>query len=1065
MNNIIKNIKENKYSLDELKDIAKKYNIKIKTKKNRLKNILNYLSKEYKTYPKIEDKNFLKTLYQKKEFYENRYILPEVKGDLQKELCPSKDKKFKLLSHQVVLRNYMNFNTPYNGVLVFHGMGSGKTCSSITIAESYKKSLGNTYTNKVLVLVSGDTIEENFRNEIHNINKGYNQCTFSDYINYQPYDSEELKKKKVENLIDKNYEIEHYQKLSNILSTKKEELNSEEFKKWIEQTYSNRVFIIDEVHNLKIKDKDEKGTIKRYEAVKLIATYSKNLKLVLLSGTPMSHTAKEIVSILNLLLLNDKYESLKIKDIFNTKNELTKNGIKEISKYSKLYISYLIKENPFTFPSKKYSEDSLYISEFINKKFNINLFPKVKTEFKIIPCVMKDKQKENYINYLSEKKNNIQDIIQLQLIKYDYKVKKSIYNIDFNEFTESNIENLSSKFYQLLQNIKKSPGPIFIYTNYKEKGIYMIASMLLKNGININNSRDDKNNPLFSKLFRSKRFKPLKSKQICSICSNLEKEEHKNHVFSPMLFDFIIGETNEMVQKSIINKFNDPSNVNGEKLKIIIGSSVLKEGVSFFKVRQLHIMEPWHNKSRLEQVIARGMRHCSHKDLKEEDRNISLFLYCSTLNNKYDNNKNKNIINNLQKFFDKTTEKKIPIEYAKPTENNKEPLLSFDIIMYKRSEVLDYYIKKVEKIIKINAFDCALNKRLNIDTLKPEEKYMCTGFEEEDYKLDEKDIDLSTYDNVFLTPYIKYTISIINQLFEKSIILSYKKLKTNINLQEKIYTLNDYYILRKALDTIIPKMDNMKNFQYIMKHKNKYGYIFVREVENDIIYIFKEFENQTNFVRSDFEVIPIYENKYNEYIKKEDNSLINLFNILEKENKEKRGEKLYYRVLTQEKIEKKVKKVKEKSALEIIKEKDPLQNHVNDAEYVGIIFIDRQDDKNFKNKLWIRKTSKNRNKKDNSNIKQYNAGAECYPKKEKDIKEIIKDLWKYIDENKHKEFYNKNKNIYDIITTDIKINLLKKSDKKYKKKQGLCNFIIVLLKFLQDKKVNNKIWFKKLKYY
>ena len=73
----------------------------------------------------------------------------------------------------------------------------------------------------------------------------------------------------------------------------------------------------------------------------------------------------------------------------------------------------------------------------------------------------------------------------------------------------------------------------------------------------------------------------------------------------------------------------------GERLKIIIGSSVLKEGVSFFRTRQLHILEPWHNKSRLEQVVGRGLRHCSHKDLKPEDRNIEIFLYCATLDNKY----------------------------------------------------------------------------------------------------------------------------------------------------------------------------------------------------------------------------------------------------------------------------------------------------------------------------------------------------------------------------------------------------------------------------------------------
>ena len=43
---------------------------------------------------------------------------------------------------------------------------------------------------------------------------------------------------------------------------------------------------------------------------------------------------------------------------------------------------------------------------------------------------------------------------------------------------------------------------------------------------------------------------------------------------------------------------------------------------------------------------------------------------------------------------------------------------------------------------------------------------------------------------------------------------------------------NNYYILRKALDIIVPKVDNMKNFQHVIKHKRKYGYIFVRKMNN-----------------------------------------------------------------------------------------------------------------------------------------------------------------------------------------------------------------------------------------
>ena len=43
------------------------------------------------------------------------------------------------------VRNFMSFQTPYNSLLVYHGLGTGKTCSSINVCEemrSYLKQIG-----------------------------------------------------------------------------------------------------------------------------------------------------------------------------------------------------------------------------------------------------------------------------------------------------------------------------------------------------------------------------------------------------------------------------------------------------------------------------------------------------------------------------------------------------------------------------------------------------------------------------------------------------------------------------------------------------------------------------------------------------------------------------------------------------------------------------------------------------------------------------------------------------------------------------------------------------------
>jgi hypothetical protein len=72
-------------------------------------------------------------------------IFTPYKEDLQDETknisCDEIGKdtgKIGLLTHQKIVREYMNLYTPYRGLLLYHGLGSGKTCSSIAIAEGLK---------------------------------------------------------------------------------------------------------------------------------------------------------------------------------------------------------------------------------------------------------------------------------------------------------------------------------------------------------------------------------------------------------------------------------------------------------------------------------------------------------------------------------------------------------------------------------------------------------------------------------------------------------------------------------------------------------------------------------------------------------------------------------------------------------------------------------------------------------------------------------------------------------------------------------------------------------------
>jgi len=64
---------------------------------------------------------------------------------------------------------------------------------------------------------------------------------------------------------------------------------------------------------------------------------------------------------------------------------------------------------------------------------------------------------------------------------------------------------------------------------------------------------------------------------------------------------------------------------------VVIISQTGTEGIDLKNIRQVHILEPWYNMNRIEQVIGRARRNCSHKELPESERNVQIFLHSCSL--------------------------------------------------------------------------------------------------------------------------------------------------------------------------------------------------------------------------------------------------------------------------------------------------------------------------------------------------------------------------------------------------------------------------------------------------
>ena len=95
--------------------------------------------------------NFINTLFEP-----YRQALEEERKNVS---CDRGDGGFSLMTHQAIVRDYINLYTPYRGLLLYHGLGAGKTCASISIAEGIK-------TEKQIVIMTPASLRENYMSEL-----------------------------------------------------------------------------------------------------------------------------------------------------------------------------------------------------------------------------------------------------------------------------------------------------------------------------------------------------------------------------------------------------------------------------------------------------------------------------------------------------------------------------------------------------------------------------------------------------------------------------------------------------------------------------------------------------------------------------------------------------------------------------------------------------------------------------------------------------------------------------------------------------------------------------------
>jgi hypothetical protein len=232
-----------------------------------------------------------------------------------------------LFTTQKIVRDYLSAESPYRGLLVYHGLGVGKTCASIAIAEANKderqicvllqksikqnfigqlKQCGDKYfdINHHWVFKSCSSVKnrETYlmalkigipKNAI-NLNQG---AFFIDFSKKKEEDNFELfsksDKEKINLQIDKMIASKYEFKHTNGLTTRQLlDMDNDRY-------FDNKVIIIDEVHNI-INGMASGGS---YRATRLYSMFmdARNARFVFLSGTPMKNIPFEVGKIFNVL--------------------------------------------------------------------------------------------------------------------------------------------------------------------------------------------------------------------------------------------------------------------------------------------------------------------------------------------------------------------------------------------------------------------------------------------------------------------------------------------------------------------------------------------------------------------------------------------------------------------------------------------------------------------------------------------------------------------------------------------------------------------------------------------
>ncbi len=263
---------------------------------------------------------------------------------------------------------------------------------------------------------------------------------------------------------------------------------------------------------------------------------------------------------------------------------------------------------------------------------------------------------------------------------YEKKLTEAIDELKEKDLlTYENVKkNLSPKFAKMYDDIEASPGSVLIYSQFRNvEGLGLLNEFLNRNGYKeidikkVNGEYQLTDPTIFNPRYDDKRF--------VIFSQDREKTRYLMNLFN--------GDFNNLPPRVIEALPEDRNQLYGKLVKIFCITASGAEGISLKNVRRVLIAEPYWNNIRIEQVIGRAIRSCSHETLPLKDRNVTVFRY-------------------IMKFTKKQLEKDYSIQTLDKGITTDEHI---QLMANKKMAIIDKFLK----MLKAASFDCVINSKQN----------------------------------------------------------------------------------------------------------------------------------------------------------------------------------------------------------------------------------------------------------------------------------------------------------------------------------------------------------------